>query len=77
MMTRIIALSIATLLSLSAIAVSAESVTLAKTAQQEGNYTPIQQQPPLYLRLAQNATRECPVDKNGKPYCGNNCPLCK
>lgn len=28
--------------------------------------------------LAQGgAVRECPVDKNGNPYCGNNCPLCK
>jgi len=26
---------------------------------------------------SQNASRECPVDKNGKAYCGNNCPLCK
>lgn len=81
-MKRFFALTIAALVSLSLIEASAGSLLPSHQLQQEGiNHTPLPQQPLPYreqhLRLAQDATRECPADKNGKPYCGNNCPLCR
>jgi hypothetical protein len=66
---------LATLVVLTTVSTNAEPIAIKSV-----NYTVITNPTPQAtkpLQLAQGAIRECPVDRNGKPYCGNNCPLCK